>query len=264
MQQRCPNCGSPVIPGQRFCGGCGAQLSLSCPQCRITVSPGTRFCPNCGATLGGPTQQPGVPSQQPGMPPQQPGWGQQPGMPPQQPGWGQQPWSPPAPKSQSSSSRPFLVLLLFVLLIGMGVLAYLQTPLGGIVKDILGISGTNIGTNNNNTSVDTTKPVISSIIQPTAPDTLGPVSASIGWKTDELSSSQVEYGLPGTYGTLEPPQPADDPSSGQSLGVTDHAVVLEDLQPNTTYHYRVKSKDAAGNVAVSGDQTFTTTSASSS
>jgi hypothetical protein len=257
MQQRCPNCGSPVIPGQRFCGGCGAQLSLSCPQCRITVSPGTRFCPNCGTTLGG------GPTQQPGIPPQQPGWGQQPGMPPQQPGWGQQQsWAPPATKSQSSSSRPLLVLLLFILLIGMGVLAYLQTPLGGIVKDILGISGTTT-TTGTNTVADTTKPVISSIIQPTAPDTLGPVSASIGWKTDKLASSQVEYGLANTYGTLEPAQPADDPSSGKSLGVTDHAVVLKGLQPNTTYHYRVKSKDATGNEAVSDDNTFTTTSASS-
>jgi len=265
MQQRCPNCGSPVIPGQRFCGGCGAQLSLSCPQCRITVSPGTRFCPNCGATLGGgPTQQPGMPpqqpgwGQQPGMPPQQPGWGQQPGMPPQQPGWGQQQsWAPAAPKSQSSSSRPFLVILLIILLIGLGGLIYWQFG-----DQLLGFfNSSTTGDGNTQTVVDTTKPVISSIIQPTAPDTLGPVSASIGWKTDELSSSQVEYGLPGTYGTLEPPQPADDPSSGQSLGVTDHAVVLKDLQPNTIYHYRVKSKDAANNEAVSEDKTFTTTAA---
>jgi len=141
----------------------------------------------------------------------------------------------------------------------MGVLAYLQTPLGGIVKDILGISGTNTGTNNNNTSVDTTKPVISSIIQPTSPDTLGPTSASIGWKTDELASTQVEYGTTDTYGKLEPDPPADDPTGGTSLGVIDHAVVLKGLQPNTTYHYRVKSKDKAGNEQVSGDKTFMTT-----
>jgi hypothetical protein len=261
MQQRCPNCGSPVIPGQRFCGGCGAQLSLSCPQCRITVSPGTRFCPNCGATLGGgPTQQPGMPpqqpgwGQQPGMPPQQPGWGQQPGMPPQQPGWGQQPgWAPPAPRSQSSSSRPFLVLLLFVLLIGLGVLAYLQTPLGSMVKDILGISGTTTDT----TTTDTTKPVITFPVEPT----VGPTSVSINWTTDEPASTQVQYGLTTTYDKTQPAQPADDPTGGQSLGVITHAVVITGLQPNTTYHYRVKSKDQAGNEAVSLDKTFTTTSA---
>jgi phosphodiesterase/alkaline phosphatase D-like protein len=148
------------------------------------------------------------------------------------------------------------VLLLFVLLIGLGVLAYLQTPLGSMVKDILGISGTTTGN-----TTDTTKPVISSIVQPASPDTLGPTSASIGWKTDELASTQVEYGTTATYGKLEPAQPANDPTGGASLGVIDHSVVLTGLQPNTTYTYRVKSKDAAGNEAVSEDNTFTTTSA---
>jgi hypothetical protein len=151
------------------------------------------------------------------------------------------------------------VLLLFVLLIGLGVLAYLQTPLGGMIKDILGISGTTTGTNNN-TTADTTKPVISSIVQPTSPDTLGPISASILWHTDEFASTQVQYGTTATYGSLEPAQPADDPTGGASLGVIDHSVVLTSLLPNTTYHYRVKSKDAAGNEAISEDQTFTTTS----
>ena len=261
MQQRCPNCGAPVVPGQRFCGGCGAQLSLSCPQCRITVSPGTRFCPNCGTTLGGsppqqpggmPPQQPGW-GQQPGMPPQQPGWGQQPGMPPQQPGWGQQQsWAPPAPKSQSSSSRPLLVLLLFILLIGLGVLAYLQTPLGSMVKDILGISGSTTGN-----TTDTTKPVITFPVAPT----VGPTSVSINWTTDEPSSTQVEYGTSNTYGKSEPTQPADDPTGGASLGVITHAVVLSGLQPNTTYYYKVKSMDKAANEAVSSDKTFMTTAA---
>lgn len=247
MQQRCPNCGSPVVPGQRFCGGCGAQLSLSCPQCRITVSPGTRYCPNCGATLGGgPAQQPGWGPPGGGPPPQQPGM-------PQQPGWGQQqPWAPPAPKSQSSSSsRPFLVLLLFILLIGMGVLAYLKTPLGGTINSILGIgsSGTSDSTAN-----DTTAPVITFPAQPT----LAATSASIFWHTDEFASTQVEYGISPTYGSLQPILPGDDPTGTESLGVIDHSVVLAGLQPNTTYHYRVKSKDKAGNLATSPDKTFTT------
>jgi hypothetical protein len=147
------------------------------------------------------------------------------------------------------------VLLLFILLIGLGVLAYLQTPLGSMVKDILGISGTTTGTTTN----DKTKPVISSIIQPTSPDTLGPTSASIGWQTDELASTQVEYGTTASYGKLEPDPPADDPTGGTSLGVIDHAVVLKGLQPNTPYYYRVKSKDKAANEAISDDKTFTTT-----
>src|SRR5207237_5370973 len=37
-----------------------------------------------------------------------------------------------------------------------------------------------------------------------------------------------------------------------------HQVSLGGLSGSTTYHYRVKSKDAAGNLAASGDLTFTT------
>jgi len=40
--------------------------------------------------------------------------------------------------------------------------------------------------------------------------------------------------------------------------VTAHAVTLSGLASTTTYHYRVESKDAAGNLATSSDQTFTT------
>jgi hypothetical protein len=149
------------------------------------------------------------------------------------------------------------VLLLFILLIGLGVLAYLQTPLGSMVKDILRISGTTTGTTTN----DKTKPVITSISEPSVDkQTLGPTSASIIWATDVLSSSQVEYGTDTTYGTLQPTQPADDPTGGQSLGVVTHTVPLSGLQPNTTYHYKVKSKNKVGET-VSDDQTFHTSSA---
>ena len=39
--------------------------------------------------------------------------------------------------------------------------------------------------------------------------------------------------------------------------VTSHSQGLSGLTGSTLYHYRVKSKDAAGNPAVSGDFTFT-------
>src|SRR5207244_3834968 len=43
--------------------------------------------------------------------------------------------------------------------------------------------------------------------------------------------------------------------------VTSHSVSLTGLLASTTYHYRVKSRDAAGNLQTSGDFTFTTRSA---
>ena len=74
-------------------------------------------------------------------------------------------------------------------------------------------------------------------------------SAQIRWTTNRPSNSQVEYGLSTTYGQS---------STLNSSLVTSHTVNLTSLTPNTFYHYRVRSADASGNVAVSPDQTFTT------
>lgn len=73
--------------------------------------------------------------------------------------------------------------------------------------------------------------------------------ALITWQTNEASDAQVEYGLTETYGSLSPLAPG--------LRML-HTVALTDLSPGTTYHYRVKSRDAAGNLAVSRDSTFRT------
>ncbi len=73
--------------------------------------------------------------------------------------------------------------------------------------------------------------------------------ASISWNTTLVSHSQVEYGLTSAYGTL---------SYESTHTGTAHNLVLNGLRSGTTYHYRVKSLDASGNTAVSGDMTFTT------
>jgi len=77
------------------------------------------------------------------------------------------------------------------------------------------------------------------------------VSITISWKTSKPASSRVEYGINETYGMTTP--------ASEEL-TSDHSVTLTGLQPNTTYHYRVISKDAAGNEVVSEDCTFTTRS----
>lgn len=75
-------------------------------------------------------------------------------------------------------------------------------------------------------------------------------SAVITWHTDELSDSQVEYGTTTAYGqstTLNP------------IFLNSHSQTLYNLNSNTIYHYIVKSRDPAGNLAVSSDYTFKTT-----
>ena len=74
--------------------------------------------------------------------------------------------------------------------------------------------------------------------------------ATITWTTNEASDTQVEYG---TTTALRLVAPRSTPAM-----VTSHSHALSGLTPSTLYHYRVKSKDAAGNLATSADFTFTT------
>jgi len=91
---------------------------------------------------------------------------------------------------------------------------------------------------------DTTPPVISSVAA------TGQVGGfKVTWNTDEPATSQVEYGLTTSYGSLTPLDPTL---------VTSHSVTVTGLARRTTYHYRVRSKDAAGNESVSGDYTVKT------
>ncbi|MBP9773892.1 MAG: fibronectin type III domain-containing protein [Candidatus Peribacteraceae bacterium] len=95
------------------------------------------------------------------------------------------------------------------------------------------------------TTIDVTPPVISNVL---ATNITGN-SATITWNTNEASDSQVEYGLSASYGQS---------TTINTLPVTAHSTALTGLQSYTTYNYRVKSKDAAGNLAVSANYTFRT------
>ena len=101
------------------------------------------------------------------------------------------------------------------------------------------------------TLADITPPVISSI----AADSISDHSFTANWSTDEVSDSQVEYGLTTTYGTS---------TTLDGSQVTAHSVPVTGLSANTTYHYRVLSTDGTGNLTTSGDQTVTTGSPSDS
>ena len=74
-------------------------------------------------------------------------------------------------------------------------------------------------------------------------------SAIIVWTTDAPSESSVEYGISTTYGFV---------SAFDNTLVTSHSVALADLAAQTTYHYKVKSRDASGIWAETPDGTFTT------
>jgi hypothetical protein len=92
---------------------------------------------------------------------------------------------------------------------------------------------------------DTTAPVISAV----AASSITASGATIGWTTNDASDSQVDYGTTTAYGSAN--------ALNGSL-VTAHSMSLSGLTGSTLYHYRVRSRDASGNLALSGDFTFTT------
>jgi hypothetical protein len=73
--------------------------------------------------------------------------------------------------------------------------------------------------------------------------------ATITWTTNEPATGQVDYGLTTAYGST---------TTLQSALTTPHSVPLSGLTSSTLYHYRVRSADGAGNLAISTDRTFTT------
>jgi hypothetical protein len=89
----------------------------------------------------------------------------------------------------------------------------------------------------------TAAPVISQITSgsPT------PTRTQIAWETDIAADSVVEYGTTVAYGS----------SVSDLADVTSHALIVSDLTPATTYHYRVKSGSTT-----SADGEFTTAATS--
>ena len=92
---------------------------------------------------------------------------------------------------------------------------------------------------------DTTPPIISNVEVVDITET----GATVTWVTDEPSSSQVEYGLTSSYGSI---------SAVDSTPVTNHIMVFSNLAPHTKYNFRVISEDWEGNSRTSSKYIFTT------
>jgi len=92
---------------------------------------------------------------------------------------------------------------------------------------------------------DTTAPVITA-----GPQAINITETSfvVSWSTNEPSTSVVNVGTTGSYGTN---------FSNASL-VLSHAVTVTGRTASTLYHYRARSTDAAGNEVVGTDLTVTT------
>lgn len=89
-------------------------------------------------------------------------------------------------------------------------------------------------------------PVISNIAVYTLP-----TKAIIQWQTDEAANSQVDFGSTDNY-ELGP--------VSSSEFVQTHTLIIPNLNPNTTYHYKITSVNAYNGTTTTADAVFTTSS----
>ena len=121
--------------------------------------------------------------------------------------------------------------------------------LTAVARDAAGNTATSAGVGVTVSNVvDSTPPTISN----TAVGGITQTSATISWSTNEIATSQVQYGQTTSYGSQSP--------LDSSL-VANHSVTLSGLSSGTTYNYRVKSADSANNEATGINRTFTTVAA---
>ena len=134
-----------------------------------------------------------------------------------------------------------------------GKFAFFETPPGSF---IITATAADIGTVTTNVTItagtnfavnlvlpsDSTPPVITDVSTSNLTDT----SVIIKWTTDENANSAVDYGLTASSGF----------TVSNATMTLNHAVNLTTLTPNTTYHYRVRSRNNTGWQTNSADLTF--------
>ncbi|MCX6005507.1 MAG: hypothetical protein NT082_07545 [Chloroflexi bacterium] len=213
----CYKCGAQTSIGDPFCRQCGEKFQYSCPGCNSKVNASDKTCRNCGNTLSWSSRQQQAEKEY------------------------REPES--ANRSQQSKSPvPLLLgLIIIIVVIGAGIyflIKLLEKPNQPIIAE----------------NVTPSKPV-----EQIAPDTTPPQisdikvinvnynSVEIQWITDELSTSLVYLRQKGDY--LQP-------TSQKEAMVKQHSILLPDLKIKTSYFYKVRSMDPAGNETISEEKPF--------
>ncbi len=80
--------------------------------------------------------------------------------------------------------------------------------------------------------------------------------ATISWKTDVAANSWIEYAPEASYIAERQTYAFTSTNTANDVG---HELTLYYLEPDTAYHFRIKSVDRLNNTVVSDDETLTTT-----
>jgi len=110
------------------------------------------------------------------------------------------------------------------------------------------------------TAIDSRPPMISNITIDTRIIGQGSKATAqliIGWETDELASSQIEYDLGIGEGIGSKTVYSQKTKEDSNL-VTTHLIIIPDLNPSQGYHFRILSEDGAGNLTISDNNIVVT------
>lgn len=89
------------------------------------------------------------------------------------------------------------------------------------------------------------------VLSSVAVDSVTPSSAVVRWQTNLPSNSSIQYGLTEDYG--------DDTGVDPQMTLS-HRMLIEELAPGSTYHFRAVSTDVFDRTSDSGDHVFQTAS----
>ena len=76
-----------------------------------------------------------------------------------------------------------------------------------------------------------------------------PTGTTIAWTTDELTYGLIEYGTTAVYGSV---------TEESAIATMSHQQTISGLEPETTYYYRIRMRDEAGNISYSAPRSFAT------
>jgi hypothetical protein len=110
-------------------------------------------------------------------------------------------------------------------------------------------AGSETGEGSSSSGVDTDPDAGPTVTEGPTISLLEPTRFEVEWRVEPASTGQVEWGQDATYGQLTALA-----ADLQAL----HRHTVDGLEPNTTYHFRVRGEDELGNAYVGDDVTVTT------
>ena len=214
---KCQNCGAENRVGEVSCSRCNARFLYKCPRCQSGITGGDSSCQRCGQPLTWPTRD----STPAGNKEKQP--------------------DERKPSSLQSWLFPLVGLILVLAAIGAGVYwlkMMAEEPQHTVITDNLSSSEKDGGF-----APDISAAKISNIQL----KNINYNTVDITWSTDEPSNSQLIW-------HIKDGSPQN--SELKEALVTSHLIELTNLKNKSTYFYKVRSVDQAGNESVSGEKTF--------